>query len=305
MALRVSRVEVIPPRIKNLLLKIRLGDRPPLTDSLPQAPFLEKLRSLLAPRKRSPDQILHMEKRGSGEPRRLAVRARTTLGLFTAFMAILFFVTVKLQFEHMKRRGLDRFGLLHALPRGIVESTSDMVLKPLWRDSHLKGNRGNYTTLLAMPVGIKQKKNVDRMVRKPALDPDQSEIHHRITIRNKTGKVHRWVEGMAPVFSRAAWRCVWHLIQVLENDLIHGWGLDMKLGYCAQALPSMLVLDVKIESAATEWGSALPLQIMHAAHVSYNCHQFGDALSKSSYLFCRSERVDKNIEERGKILSRG
>jgi hypothetical protein len=36
---------------------------------------------------------------------------------------------------------------------------------------------------------------------------------------------------MAPVFSRAAWRCVWHLIQ---NDLIHGWGLDMKLGYCAQ-----------------------------------------------------------------------
>ncbi|CAL5040705.1 unnamed protein product [Urochloa decumbens] len=40
-----------------------------------------------------------------------------------------------------------------------------------------------------------------------------------------------WVEGMAPVFSRAAWKCVWHLIQ---NDLIHGWGLDMKLGYCAQ-----------------------------------------------------------------------
>ncbi|RWW31462.1 hypothetical protein GW17_00003910 [Ensete ventricosum] len=23
-----------------------------------------------------------------------------------------------------------------------------------------------------------------------------------------------WVEGMAPVFSRAAWQCVWHLIQV-------------------------------------------------------------------------------------------
>jgi hypothetical protein len=77
---------------------------------------------------------------------------------------------------------------------------------------------------------------------------------------------------MAPVFSRAAWKCVWHLIQVqvlrilpdnplyhliysrcgcnvvtlnstsdfnvliLQNDLIHGWGLDMKLGYCAQVL---------------------------------------------------------------------
>jgi len=22
----------------------------------------------------------------------------------------------------------------------------------------------------------------------------------------------------------------------LQNDLIHGWGLDMKLGYCAQVL---------------------------------------------------------------------
>ncbi|KAM3298579.1 hypothetical protein ACQJBY_040182 [Aegilops geniculata] len=91
-------------------------------------------------------------------------------------------------------------------------------------------------------------------ITQPALDPDLStDIHHRITIRNKMTKVHRrvydnrssmncsddskgppctgWVEGMAPVFSRAAWKCVWHLIQ---NDLIHGWGLDMKLGYCAQ-----------------------------------------------------------------------
>ncbi|MQL93548.1 hypothetical protein Taro_026190 [Colocasia esculenta] len=90
-------------------------------------------------------------------------------------------------------------------------------------------------------------------ISQPALDPDSPEIHHRITMRNKTAKVHRrvyafrgntscsdesrgppctgWVEGMAPVFSRSAWRCVWHLIQ---NDLIHGWGLDMKLGYCAQ-----------------------------------------------------------------------
>ncbi|GFY87257.1 trimethylguanosine synthase [Actinidia rufa] len=31
---------------------------------------------------------------------------------------------------------------------------------------------------------------------------------------------------MAPVFSRAAWRCVWHMIQ---NDLVHGWGLDFAL----------------------------------------------------------------------------
>lgn len=42
----------------------------------------------------------------------------------------------------------------------------------------------------------------------------------------------RWVEMMAPVFSKAAWRCSWYLIQ---NDLIHGWGIDFQLGYCAQA----------------------------------------------------------------------
>lgn len=36
---------------------------------------------------------------------------------------------------------------------------------------------------------------------------------------------------MAPVFSKTAWRCAWYMVQ---NDLIHAWGLDMKLGYCAQ-----------------------------------------------------------------------
>lgn len=36
---------------------------------------------------------------------------------------------------------------------------------------------------------------------------------------------------MAPVFSRASWRCTWYMIQ---NDLIHAWGLDFQLGYCAQ-----------------------------------------------------------------------
>ncbi|OVA13918.1 Protein of unknown function DUF707 [Macleaya cordata] len=90
-------------------------------------------------------------------------------------------------------------------------------------------------------------------ISQPALDPESLEIHHRITIRKRSKKVHRriyekrgstrcsdasqgppctgWVEGMAPVFSRSAWRCAWHLIQ---NDLVHGWGMDMKLGYCAQ-----------------------------------------------------------------------
>ncbi|XBI67631.1 hypothetical protein VPH35_046945 [Triticum aestivum] len=90
-------------------------------------------------------------------------------------------------------------------------------------------------------------------ISQPALD-HRSQIHHRLTARSRRGgTVHRrfyktagggrcygnstgppctgWVEMMVPVFSRAAWRCAWRMIQ---NDLVFAWGLDFKLGYCAQ-----------------------------------------------------------------------
>ncbi|KAF3337486.1 hypothetical protein FCM35_KLT18073 [Carex littledalei] len=100
-------------------------------------------------------------------------------------------------------------------------------------------------------ISIIQKESLE--ISQPALDMAKSEVHHQITARGRKGKLHRriyktrgggrcyenstappctgWVEMMAPVFSRAAWQCVWHMIQ---NDLIHAWGLDKKLGYCAQ-----------------------------------------------------------------------
>ncbi|PKI61562.1 hypothetical protein CRG98_018058 [Punica granatum] len=100
---------------------------------------------------------------------------------------------------------------------------------------------------------LKIVKSAGLEISQPALDPNSTDIHHRITIRSRTKKFHRrvwdargsvkctntswgppctgFVEGMAPVFSRAAWFCTWHLLQ---NDLVHGWGMDMKLGYCAQ-----------------------------------------------------------------------
>lgn len=88
-------------------------------------------------------------------------------------------------------------------------------------------------------------------ISQPALDT-RSEIHHMITARWSNSTVHRrtkpnskhgcnstsdyppcagWIEVMAPVFSRAAWRCIWYMIQ---SDLNHGWGLDILFGYCAQ-----------------------------------------------------------------------
>lgn len=110
------------------------------------------------------------------------------------------------------------------------------------------------------------------IVRREGLEVSQpalargSEIHHGITARQTVaggggegGDVHRrfyrrarprcdegstappctgWVERMVPVFSRAAWRCTWGMVQ---NDLVHGWGLDYKLGYCAQGDRTMKV----------------------------------------------------------------
>lgn len=231
-----------------------------------------------------------------------------------------------------------------SLPKGIVSSTSNLELLPMWGSLHTSKSKGSGKeprSLLAIAVGIKQKKVVNLIVVKflasnftimlfhydgvvdewrdlkwngsvlhvsainqtkwwfakrflhpdivgeydyvflwdedlgvehfhpgryisiikkekleisqPALDTAKSLVHHQITARGRKGDVHRriykysgggrcyenstappctgWVEMMAPVFSRAAWRCVWHMIQ---NDLIHAWGLDKMLGYCAQ-----------------------------------------------------------------------
>ncbi|KAL3680828.1 hypothetical protein R1sor_023784 [Riccia sorocarpa] len=87
-------------------------------------------------------------------------------------------------------------------------------------------------------------------ISQPALGPSDREPQWRMTKRREDVEMHNstqeregrctspilppcagFVEIMAPVFSRKAWRCVWHMIQ---NDLVHGWGLDLNLHRCAQ-----------------------------------------------------------------------
>ncbi|XP_057427212.1 uncharacterized protein LOC130720574 [Lotus japonicus] len=93
-----------------------------------------------------------------------------------------------------------------------------------------------------------------KMVRKHGLEISQpgldrkSDFTWEMTRKRDKGEVHKdekngwcpepnlppcaaFVEIMAPVFSRDAWRCVWHMIQ---NDLIHGWGLDFALRKCVE-----------------------------------------------------------------------
>lgn len=78
----------------------------------------------------------------------------------------------------------------------------------------------------------------------------------------------RFVEVMAPVFSRKSWNCVWQMIQVFiltiellyfnlittlkfispkftkkfilffQNDLVHGWGLDFAFWRCVEVQSS-------------------------------------------------------------------
>ncbi|ONM52701.1 Storage protein [Zea mays] len=83
----------------------------------------------------------------------------------------------------------------------------------------------------------------------PGLEPDKG-LTWQMTKRRGDQEVHKvteerpgwcsdphlppcaaFVEIMATVFSRDAWRCVWHMIQ---NDLVHGWGLDFALRKCVE-----------------------------------------------------------------------
>lgn len=94
-------------------------------------------------------------------------------------------------------------------------------------------------------------------ISQPAMDPGSRGLTWVLTKRRRDAEVHQWVEVpysnkrggggrcrdpflppcaafvemMAPVFSGKAWKCVWEMIQ---NDLVHGWGLDFKFHRCVQ-----------------------------------------------------------------------
>nr|GMD24635.1 uncharacterized protein LOC106776181 isoform X1 [Ipomoea batatas] len=91
-------------------------------------------------------------------------------------------------------------------------------------------------------------------ISQPALEVNGSWISWELTKRQSDREVHKevviekpdsctdphlppcaaFVEVMVPVFSRDAWRCVWCMLQ---NDLVHGWGLDLKFQRCVEGTP--------------------------------------------------------------------
>nr|XP_025881916.1 uncharacterized protein LOC107277226 isoform X2 [Oryza sativa Japonica Group] len=79
-------------------------------------------------------------------------------------------------------------------------------------------------------ISIVRKHALD--ISQPGLDGTKGRRQYPVTVRRPSGDMHnsgRFVEVMAPVFSRDAWACVWHMIQ---NDLVHGWGLDFNFWRC-------------------------------------------------------------------------
>ncbi|KAK8672515.1 hypothetical protein V6N13_110883 [Hibiscus sabdariffa] len=87
-------------------------------------------------------------------------------------------------------------------------------------------------------------------ISQPGLDANSAGLTWAMTRKRDGSEVHKdteerpgwctdphlppcaaFVEIMATVFSRDAWRCVWHMIQ---NDLVHGWGLDFSLRKCVE-----------------------------------------------------------------------
>ncbi|XP_066315601.1 uncharacterized protein [Miscanthus floridulus] len=96
-------------------------------------------------------------------------------------------------------------------------------------------------------IGLVRKHGLE--ISQPGLEPDKG-LTWQMTKRRGDQEVHKvteerpgwcsdphlppcaaFVEIMATVFSRDAWRCVWHMIQ---NDLVHGWGLDFALRKCVE-----------------------------------------------------------------------
>ncbi|KAJ1268291.1 hypothetical protein BS78_07G123900 [Paspalum vaginatum] len=68
-------------------------------------------------------------------------------------------------------------------------------------------------------------------ISQPGLDIIRGVKTYDINVRRNDTEIHNsnFVEVMAPVFTKEAWSCVWHMIQ---NDLVHGWGLDWNFWRC-------------------------------------------------------------------------
>ncbi|PKI77123.1 hypothetical protein CRG98_002626 [Punica granatum] len=95
-----------------------------------------------------------------------------------------------------------------------------------------------------------------------------------------------FIEIMAPVFSRDAWRCIWHMIQ---NDLVHGWGIDFALRKCVEPAHEKIgVVDAQwvVHQSLPSLGSQVRLRCRKEWFI------FDDRMKKAERAYFSSMGID-------------
>ncbi|KAF6141186.1 hypothetical protein GIB67_014504 [Kingdonia uniflora] len=73
-----------------------------------------------------------------------------------------------------------------------------------WRDLEWSDRAIHMSVVNQAKCYISVVKEEGLHISQPAIDATKFEVHHQITTRGGRSRVHRWVEMMAPIFSREA-----------------------------------------------------------------------------------------------------
>ncbi|RAL50237.1 hypothetical protein DM860_007911 [Cuscuta australis] len=163
---------------------------------------------------------------------------------------------------------------------------------------------------------IKLVKKYGLEISQPALEPQEGVyLTYQITRRVQGMEIHKelrerssvpgepqdsFIEIMAPVFSRNAWRCVWHMIQ---NDLVHGWGFDCNFRRCVEPLSKekMGVVDAQsiVHQSIPTLSGDMKNQTVNRTHVRERCQReekmFYGRMYTAEYAYNESLKV-KNTQ---------
>ncbi|CAN0824359.1 Probable glycosyltransferase At3g07620 [Linum grandiflorum] len=170
----------------------------------------------------------------------------------------------------------------HTLPKGIISATSDLEMRSLWGNTH-EFPAGDFVVMLFHYDGnVDEWKGLDWSNRaihisainqtkwwfaKRFLHPEIISEYAYIFLWDEDLGVDnfdagRFVEMMAPVFSKASWRCIWHMFQgdrtknigIVDSEYIVHEGLPTLGGSASDKVRKMvtyLTLSQKIHKLAS------------------------------------------------------
>ncbi|KAK1360262.1 hypothetical protein POM88_044736 [Heracleum sosnowskyi] len=103
-----------------------------------------------------------------------------------------------------------------------------------------------------------------------------------------------FVEIMVPVFSIKSWSCVWRMLQ---NDLVHGWGLDLNLWRCVERPQEDIGV---IDAQWVEHMEPLLMEVHHGKEFEQDVSLNGenlkeDYVNKTTFIQDHSESLRKQL----------